>query len=31
MASARKKTPSDAISLLKADHRQVEAWFAVLT
>src|ERR1700728_1210411 len=28
MASARKKTPSDAISLLKADHRQVEAWFA---
>jgi hemerythrin superfamily protein len=31
MASARKKTPSshsDAISLLKADHRQVEAWFS---
>src|ERR1700679_955041 len=30
MASARKKTSSshsDAISLLKADHRQVEAWF----
>src|SRR6202167_6150609 len=31
MASARKKTSSshsDAISLLKADHRQVEAWFS---
>src|SRR5580692_2902244 len=31
MASTRKKTSSshsDAISLLKADHRQVEAWFA---
>lgn len=29
MASAGKKTSSqDAISLLKADHRQVEAWFA---
>jgi hemerythrin superfamily protein len=29
MASSRKKTSSqDAISLLKADHRQVEAWFS---
>lgn len=31
MATARKKTSSartDAISLLKADHRQVEAWFS---
>jgi hemerythrin superfamily protein len=31
MASSRKKTPSsssDAIALLKADHRQVEAWFS---
>jgi hemerythrin superfamily protein len=31
MASTRKKTSSfrtDAISLLKADHRQVEAWFS---
>jgi hemerythrin superfamily protein len=31
MASARKKassTHADAISLLKADHRQVEAWFS---
>ena len=29
MASARKKNASqDAISLLKADHRQVEAWFS---
>jgi hemerythrin superfamily protein len=31
MASARRKTSSshsDAISLLKADHRQVEAWFS---
>jgi hemerythrin superfamily protein len=29
MSSARKKTSSqDAISLLKADHRQVEAWFS---
>jgi hemerythrin superfamily protein len=31
MASARKKTssaPADAVSLLKADHRQVEEWFS---
>jgi hemerythrin superfamily protein len=29
MASSRKKTsPQDAISLLKADHRQVEEWFS---
>ena len=29
MASTRKKTPAqDAISLLKADHRQVEEWFS---
>ena len=29
MASSRKKTSSqDAISLLKADHRQVEEWFS---
>jgi hypothetical protein len=29
MAVSRKKAPTqDAISLLKADHRQVEAWFA---
>jgi hemerythrin superfamily protein len=29
MASNRKRAPSsDAISLLKADHRQVEAWFS---
>ena len=34
MASARKKSssargaPSDAVSLLKADHRQVEQWFS---
>jgi hemerythrin superfamily protein len=30
MPRARKKAsrPSDAVSLLKADHRQVEAWFA---
>jgi hemerythrin superfamily protein len=31
MSSARKKassTPADAISVLKADHRQVEGWFS---
>jgi hemerythrin superfamily protein len=28
MATPRKKPSNDAISLLKADHRQVEAWFA---
>ena len=28
MAKARNKSSNDAISLLKADHRQVEAWFA---
>ena len=28
MASTGKKAPHDAISLLKADHRQVEAWFS---
>jgi hypothetical protein len=28
MAAARKKPSNDAISLLKADHRQVEAWFS---
>ena len=28
MATARKKPSNDAISLLKADHRQVEAWFS---
>jgi hypothetical protein len=28
MAKARNKPSNDAISLLKADHRQVEAWFA---
>jgi len=29
MASSRKKTPApDAISVLKADHRQVERWFS---
>ena len=32
MASSRKKTSSqDAISLLKADHRQVEQWFSEFT
>ena len=28
MATARKKSSNDAISILKADHRQVEAWFS---
>jgi hemerythrin superfamily protein len=28
MAKMRKKASQDAISLLKADHRQVEAWFS---
>jgi hemerythrin superfamily protein len=28
MATARKKPSNDAISVLKADHRQVEAWFS---
>ena len=27
MAAKRKKTPSDAIALLKADHKQVKTWF----
>lgn len=28
MATSRKRPSNDAISLLKADHRQVEAWFS---
>ena len=28
MATARKRSSNDAISILKADHRQVEAWFS---